>query len=63
MEDFDKRLFVEKSTDIRDVLQKKSIDFSMWEKIDRFEVSEGVKMGKSRVKVKDIDKMREIAFS
>jgi len=54
---------IEKNNEIKDFLKKKPIDFSMWEKIDKFEISEGVKMGKSRVKVKDIGKMREIAFS
>ena len=35
----------------------------MWEKIDRVERMEGEKDGKVRNKVKDLKRLREIAFS
>jgi hypothetical protein len=44
-------------------LKKDFVSFDMWEKIDRVERMEGEKVGKVRSKVKDLSRLREIAFS
>jgi hypothetical protein len=56
-------VLLEKTGKLEDVLRKDFVNFKMWEKIDLYEREDGKRLGKTRNKVKDLNKMREIAFS
>lgn len=53
-------------TKVKAILEQKNVqvvEWKDWEKIDKYEVSQGEKVGKPREKVVDVKKMLEIASS